>query len=190
MPVTDNTRPERRPLEDRDDLDLLDAHLAGDPDAFVVLTRRYIRLMGFIARRVLHDGQDVEDVVQSALASMLRGAPTFDRRAAFRTWLSTITYNAALDVYRRRAARPAVPWPDDHERHPLSTIDVEAVASDRSVIDDLLAALPEDARRIIVMVDLLDLGLQQVADILGLPVGTVKSRRFRALQTLARKLER
>ncbi|GAA4737364.1 RNA polymerase sigma factor [Actinomycetospora chibensis] len=190
MPASDNIRPDDRRLEDRDDLDLLDAHLAGDPDAFVVLTRRYLRLMGFIARRVLHDGQDVEDVVQSALASMLRGAPTFDRRAAFRTWLSTITYNAALDVYRRRAARPSVPWLDNDERHPLSTVDVAAVAADRSVIEDLLAGLPEEARRIVVMVDLLDLDQQQVADILRLPVGTVKSRRFRALQTLARKLER
>ncbi len=190
MTASENIPPDHRPLENRDDLDLLDAHLAGDPDAFVVLTRRYVRLMGFIACRVLHDGQDVEDVVQSALASMLRGAPTFDRRAAFKTWLSTITYNSALDVYRRRTARPTAPLPDDHERHPLSTVDVAAVAADRSVIDDLLAALPEDSRRIIVMIDLLDLGLQQVADILGLPVGTVKSRRFRALQTLARKLER
>jgi RNA polymerase sigma-70 factor (ECF subfamily) len=190
VPASDNARPHGLPLEDRDDLDLLDAHLAGDLDAFVVLTQRYVRLMGFIARRVLHDGQDVEDVVQSALASMLRGAPTFDRRAAFKTWLSTITYNAALDVYRRRAARAAVPWSDDQERHPLSAIDVAAVAADRSVIHDLLAALPEDTRRIIVMVDLLDLDQQQVVDILGMPVGTVKSRRFRALQTLARKLER
>lgn len=179
-----------RPRTDRDDLELLRAHVNGDRDAFVALARRHARLMSYVASRILLDRDEVEDVVQSALTSALRAAATFDGRASVSTWLCSITRNAALDVLRRRSARPTVALTDNHDRPLANSSDPAAAASDRELVDRLLAELADDARQIVIMVDMLDLSVEQVAQVLGIPAGTVKSRRHRAHRALARRFRR
>lgn len=177
------------PLSDIDDQTLLDAHLAGDRDAFAVLVRRHARLMTFIAVKIVRDETEAEDVVQSALLNVLRSAAKFDRRASVKTWIGRITRNAALDARRRRLARATTSLTGD-EQDTAAPVDVAAVVHGRTVADELLQELPETTRRIVVMIDMLDLSFATVAEILDIPVGTVKSRRWRALRALAARLER
>lgn len=168
----------------------LEAHLTGDDPAFAVLVGRHRRLLLYIANEIVRDHATAEDVVQSAFLSAFQAAPRFDHRASVKTWLGRITRNAALDARRRRVVRAGVDWSADHAEQVADTVDVAAIARARAMVDDVLWELPEGWRQIVVMIDLLDLGYDQVADILAIPVGTVKSRRSRALRLLSERIGR
>jgi len=125
------------------------------------------------------------DAAQEALCSVIRAIGGWDERAAFTTWLHRIAVNAALDEMRRRARRPL---PSDRLAEP-ATVDPgpEAVA-DRLDLDAGLARLPEEFRVAVVLRDLCDLDYAQIAEVLEVPPGTVRSRIARGRAALAKLL--
>ncbi|BEP13157.1 RNA polymerase sigma factor SigM [Acidothermaceae bacterium B102] len=162
---------------------LLDRHVNGDSAAFSELVRRHQDRLWAVAIRTLGDREEAADAVQDALLSAYRAAGSFRGDAKVSTWLHRIVVNACLDRVRRQQARPTVPLPDD-DRHPATG---DALAN-RELATDLgraLAVLPPEQRVAVVLVDAQGYPLDEVSRLLGVPVGTVKSRCSRGRARLA-----
>jgi RNA polymerase sigma-70 factor, ECF subfamily len=160
---------------DTADLELLRRHLAGDADAFTEIVRRHRDRLWAVALRTTGDPEDAADALQEALISAMRHAASFRGDAKLSTWLHRIVVNACLDRLRRRASHPTSALPDDD--HAPSTGRDEF--DDRDTATDVhaaLATLPPDQRAAIVLVDIEGYPVEQVAAMLDVPSGTVKSR--------------
>jgi len=179
-------------LSTSDDHALVAAAQRGDRDALDALLRRHYDRVHAICRRVMGSGRDADDAAQEALISIVRGLPRFDGRSAFTTWLYRIATNAALDELRRRKRRPMLHAVDDDGQapepaDPLAHRTVEAVA-DRLATDGAIAALPDEFKAAVVLRDVADLDYAEIAEVLDVPVGTVKSRIARGRSMLASRL--
>ncbi|CAN5775855.1 hypothetical protein BH24ACT6_BH24ACT6_18720 [soil metagenome] len=143
--------------------------------------------------RIVGGTRDADDATQNAMISIVRSLDRFDGRAAFSTWAYRIATNAALDELRRRKRRPNLQLVDEESgdtlepTDPLSHRQVDAVV-DRMAIDDALASLPADFRAAVVLCDVSGLGYAEIADVLAVPLGTVKSRIARGRAILVEKL--
>lgn len=164
------------------DAGLLDAHLAGDPDAFGELVTRHRDVLWAVALRTTGNPSDAEDALQEALISALRSVERFERRSAVRTWLYRIVVNASLDRLRRNAARPTAPLDGVDPAHP---VDDTARATDRMDVMAALQLLSPGQRAAVVLVHIEGMSVAEAADVLELPEGTVKSRCSRARAQLA-----
>lgn len=164
---------------------LLDAHLAGDPDAFGDLFRRHRDVLWAVALRTTGNPADAEDALQDAMVSALRAVSRFERRSAVRTWLYRIVVNAGLDRLRRSAAHPTDPLP---EHDPVERTEPFGQVEDRTDLLAALATLNPDQRAAVVLVDMEGLPVAEAAEVLEVPVGTVKSRCARARAQLAEVL--
>lgn len=123
----------------------------------------------------------------------MRSLPTFDGRSSFGTWAYRIATNAALDELRKRRRRPTPHGVTDDGhmvREPVDELAGRRVTSvaDRLALDDALETLPEDFRSAVVLRDVVDLDYSEIADVLDIPVGTVKSRIARGRRMLADEL--
>ncbi len=172
---------------------------AGDRDALDQLLRRHYDRLHAVCRRIAGGSRDADDATQEAMIRIVRGLESFDGRSSFSTWAYRIATNTALDEIRKRNRRPQLHRsdrsgdPDDNRDLEVDQVDaiahrrVDAVA-DRIVIDDAIAALPDDYRAAVVLRDVADLDYDEIADVLGVPVGTVKSRIARGRARLVREL--
>jgi len=179
---------------------LVAAAQAGDRDALEELLREHIDRVHALCRRLCGNAADAEDATQEALVAIVRGLPRFDGRSAFSTWVHRVTTNACLDELRRRGRRPRVvrrldsaPGPVDAPSTAVDPVDPEPTADERvperMAIDDALAALPEDFRVAVVLRDHLGLDYAEIAEVLDLAPGTVRSRIARGRGRLAAQLE-
>jgi RNA polymerase sigma-70 factor, ECF subfamily len=165
-----------------DDAALLRAHLAGDRNAFNELVRRHRDRLWAVALRTLGDREEAADALQDALLSAYRSADRFRGDAAVTTWLHRIVINACLDRVRRRQARPTVPLPDSEH----AAVAVPPVDSDMAIdVRTALASLPADQRAALVLVDIQGYPVAEVAQMLDVAEGTVKSRCARGRARLA-----
>jgi RNA polymerase sigma-70 factor (ECF subfamily) len=172
--------------DDAQDRALLDAHVAGDHDAFTTLVRRHQDRLWAVALRTLGDREDAADALQEALISAYRSAGGYRGDAKVTTWLHRIVVNACLDRIRRNKVRPTVPMPDDG-----GPVDPHDRLGDRETameIEAALATLPEEQRAALVLVDVQGLPVDDAAAALGVPSGTVKSRCARGRARLAVRL--
>jgi RNA polymerase sigma-70 factor (ECF subfamily) len=186
--------PDRRAgrLATLSDAELLRAHVAGDPDAFAQLFHRHRDRLWAVALRTLADREEAADALQDALLSAHRAAHRFRGDAAVTTWLHRIVVNACLDRVRRRQAHPTVPLPDgsrpsDADRwvghaEPVAPVPDHDTAL---VIRQALAALPVEQRTALILVDVQGYPVAEVAALLGVAEGTVKSRCARGRAKLA-----
>ena len=170
-------------MGDRSDNDLARAAASGDAPALDELLARHVDRIHGVCSRVLRDPQDALDATQNALIAIARGIDRFDGRAAFTTWLYRVATNAALDEGRRRSRRPV----------PVETL--PSAADDRSSTEEAigaavdvhaaLAVIPEEFRVAVVLRDLEDLDYAEIAAVLEIPPGTVRSRIARGRAALA-----
>ena len=175
-------------MSDRDDAVLLRRHVEGDSEAFGELVQRHRDRLWAVALRTLGNPDDAADAIQDALINAFRRARTFRGDSAVSTWLHRIVVNACLDRIRHAAARPAVAWSDDLDP-PTAGPDLASHAAVRLDVEAALATLPDEQRVALVLVDMEGYPVAEVAQLLGCPVGTVKSRcargRARLLPLLA-----
>ncbi len=164
-----------------DDAALLCAHVAGDRDAFNELVRRHRDRLWAVALRTLGDREDAADALQDALLSAYRSADRFRGDSAVTTWLHRIVVNACLDRVRRRQARPTVPLTDTEQGGSVPPTDSDTALDVRAA----LASLPAEQRVALVLVDVQGYPVADVAEMLGVPEGTVKSRCARGRARLA-----
>ncbi|MGH3319697.1 MAG: RNA polymerase sigma factor SigM [Streptosporangiaceae bacterium] len=162
------------------DADLLARHVAGDKEAFGLLVHRHRERLWAVAVRTLSDADEAADALQDALMSAFRKADAFRGDAAVTTWLHRIVVNACLDRARRHAARRTVPLPDD-------AVGSDPIAPSEVALDvtDALSRLSPDYRAALVLVDMAGFPVGEAADILAVPVGTVKSRCARGRARIA-----
>lgn len=176
------------------DEELLDRHLGGDPDAFGELFLRHKERLWAVALRTLGDPEEAADALQEAMISAFRRAGDFRGQSAVTTWLHRIVVNAAVDRLRRRSTR-SVNWNGDEDAleslaarggpggsgaaaGPGSPSGGESpdTVETRLEVDAALRVLPPQQRAALVLVDMLGYPVADVAEILGISPGTVKSR--------------
>ncbi|UCM89099.1 RNA polymerase sigma factor SigM [Streptomyces marincola] len=167
------------------DKELLERHIAGDPDAFSEIVRRHRDRLWAVALRTLGDREEAADALQDAFVSAYRAAHTFRGQAAVTTWLHRITVNACLDRVRKAKTRRTDPMPEPERLENLLTphesAEVPAERQDlRRQLSAALTQLPEEQRAVLVLVDMQGYSVAEAADILHVPVGTIKSRCARA----------
>jgi len=173
-------------MSDPSDETLLAAHLRGDPRAFGELVARHERRIYGLCLRILGNREDAEDATQEAFLAALRKAASFRRAAAFSTWLYRIAVNAATDQARRRGrARLATLDPEDAGVAVAPGGELGEVVASAVVVQAALARVPEEFRVAVVICDLYRIPYADAAQILEVPVGTVKSRVFRGRLALA-----
>jgi len=165
--------------------DLVAAARAGDRAALEELLRTHHDRLYALARRITGNDADAADATQEALIAIVRGLPRFDGRSSFGTWSYRVTANACLDELRRRRRRPLVDLPDERAERADSGVALDTTVADRLRLDAALAALPEDFRVAVVLRDVGDLDYAEIAEALGVPVGTVKARLSRGRAMLA-----
>jgi RNA polymerase sigma-70 factor (ECF subfamily) len=163
----------------------------GDRAALEQLLRAHQPQIHAVCRRITGNDADALDATQEALIAIVRGLPRFDGRARFSTWAYRVATNTCLDELRRRRRRPAVGLPDregtaldlaDHRPGPADQV------ADRVDIDLALADLPHDFRAAVVLRDLCQLDYAEIAEVLEIPAGTVRSRIARGRALLADRL--
>jgi RNA polymerase sigma-70 factor (ECF subfamily) len=161
--------------EAEDDAALLSRFLDGDADAFTTIVHRHRDRLWAVALRTTGNPEDAADALQEGLISAMRHASNFRGDAKLSTWLHRIVVNACLDRLRRSAARPTVALPTD-DRIPANPRDLYAESDTSSDVYAALATLPIEQRAAIVLVDIEGYPVDEVAAILEVPAGTVKSR--------------
>ena len=166
---------------------------AGETDAFEPLVEKYKRKVFRLAYQVLRDQEEALDVAQEAFVKAFRALPAFKGDSAFYTWLFRITMNVALDRRRQRAARTKSLGaedvaPEEWERTAVSgdpdPEDVAAGVERRERIRKGLESLSEHHRTIIILSDIEGLQYREIAEVLGIPMGTVMSRLHHARKRL------
>jgi RNA polymerase sigma-70 factor (ECF subfamily) len=176
------------PSSDDDDRRAADAALvtaaqAGDRDALDRLLRLHHDDIAGLCHRLCGNAADAADATQEALLAVVRGLPRFDGRARFSTWVYRVATNACLDELRRRSRRPVVGL-DDRRAEGARALDGttrggadpgDAVVR-RLDVDAALATLSPDHRAAVVLRDLCGLDYAEIAETLGIPAGTVRSR--------------
>ena len=165
---------------------LVDAARAGDRRALDQLLRLQHDRIWKVCRRITGNDADAADATQEALIAIVRGLPRFDGRAAFGTWCYRIATNACLDELRRRRRRPTLGGDDDAVEQSISAAPmIERVVTDRITVDAALASLSDEFRVPVILRDLCDLDYQEIAEVLDIPAGTVRSRISRGRSALA-----
>ena len=171
-----------------DDGELVSRAHAGDREALETLLRRQYRVVHRLCRRLTGNDADADDAAQEALLAIARGLPRFDGVSAFGTWAYRVATNACLDELRRRHRRPE-PVPDDPAA-PAWEHPPDEVAADRVDVDAALVRLPLEFRAAVVLRDLCGLDYAEIAEVLGVPPGTVRSRIARGRAALVPLLAR
>jgi len=174
-------------MVERTDSELVESAMAGDSRAIEEILRRHQPRLRAVCRRILNNDADADDATQNALIAIVRSLSSFDGRSAFSTWAYRIATNAALDEARRRQRRPSIGREelDTTRIVDLSSDRVFAALDERDALEKALSTVPEDFRVAVVLRDVADLDYEQIAQVLGIPIGTVRSRIARGRAHLA-----
>ena len=178
-----------------DDLSLVAAAQGGDRSSLDQLLRRHYDRIFAVCRRVTGNDADGADAAQEALIAIVRGLSQFDGRSSFATWTYRIATNASLDELRRRRRRPLTGLAERPDGSHDDIVDPDAGVridglGDRLALDQALASLAEDFRVPVVLRDVGDLDYAEIAHVLDIPIGTVKSRIARGRTMLANSMGR
>jgi len=184
--------------ENNTDQQLVDRVFKGDKHAFDLLVLRYQhRILGLISR-FIRDPAEVEDVAQEAFIKAYRALPKFRGDSAFYTWLYRIAINTAKNYMVARGRRPPATDMDVEDAEflennaPLIEIGTPEANQEKDdlqrVINEAIEDLPEDLRTAFTLREFSGLSYEEITEIMGCPVGTVRSRIFRARETLDKKI--
>ncbi len=178
---------------------LVERAQAGDQQAFEKLVAKYQRKLNRLLSRLVRDHGDVEDVVQEAFIKAYRALPSFRGESAFYTWLYRIGINTAKNylVARDRRAPTSTDFDADEaeafegadQLHDINT--PERVLQSKQIgetVNAAMAALPEELRNAIILREIEGLSYEEIAVEMACPIGTVRSRIFRAREAVAEKL--
>lgn len=188
--------------DDDSDEALMMRYRGGEVRAFEVLLQRHRKpVYNFLLRSVGEPAQ-AEDLLQETFLRIIKGSATYEQQAKFTTWLYTIARNLCVDASRRRKHRRAqsLDAPLDREEGGATLLDVTVdrkAVVDRAVIgkqlgeriEQAVGALVEEQREVFVMREVLNLPFKEIADIVGCPENTVKSRMRYALEKLREALD-
>ena len=178
------------------DEELVARSIRGDADSFNQLVLRWERPIYALAYRTIGREEDARDVCQETFLRAFRALPNFRGQAKFSSWLYRIALNLCRDWMRRERRAPIIQPPED-----VDLMDLAAAAEPSESIEDLVARkdmtrlvenamtrLPEEQRTAIVLKEYHGLTFQEIADLMGCPLSTVKTRLYQGLTVLRREL--
>ena len=181
------------------DQQLVERAQRGDKRAYELLVLKYQRKLGRLLSRLVRDPAEVEDVTQEAFIKAYRALPSFRGDSAFYTWLYRIAINTAKNALVSNRRRPVdfdldLQDPEQYDRHarlkegdtPEGVLLTEEI---RNVVERAMEQLPEDLRTAIILRELEGLSYEEIAEAMDCPVGTVRSRIFRAREAIDKKLK-
>ena len=184
-------------MSDREvDQQLVERAQRGDKRAFELLVVKYQRKLGRLLSRLVRDPSEVEDVTQEAFIKAYRALPSFRGDSAFYTWLYRIGINTAknyLVAMGRRAPtstgfdnEEAEGFEDAEQLRDSTTPETELLGKEvAATVNSAVAALPEDLRTAITLREIEGLSYEEIANVMNCPIGTVRSRIFRAREAIA-----
>lgn len=181
------------------DQKLVELAQSGDRRAFDTLVSKYQRKLGRLVMRLVKDSAEAEDVVQEAFIKAYRALPTFRGESAFYTWLYRIGINTAKNylVSQKRRAPTSTEYDNDEaesfaEGELLRDINTpEGVLMSKQIgqtVNQAVDSLPEELRNAIILREIEGMSYEEIAEKMGCPIGTVRSRIFRAREAVANKL--
>jgi len=180
------------------DDELVARSISGDNESFNELITRWERPIYALAYRVIGREEDARDVCQETFLRAFRALPGFKGEAKFSSWLYRIALNLCRDWIRRQRRAPVVQMPEGidpselaAERGPVESIeDLVGRRQLSAVVEDAMALLPEEQRTAIILKEYHGLTFQEIADMQGCPLSTVKTRLYQGLTVLRRHLEK
>ena len=187
-------------MSDREiDQQLVERAQRGEKQAFELLVSKYQRKLARLLSRFIRDPTEVEDVTQEAFIKAYRALPTFRGDSAFYTWLYRIGINTAknyLVAMGRRApttteidSEEAEGFEDGEHLRDLNTPEIEMMSRQvAETVNQTLEELPEELRTAITLREIEGLSYEDIANIMNCPIGTVRSRIFRAREAIAERL--
>lgn len=181
------------------DQQLVERVQRGDQHAFTLLVEKYQRKLGRLLGRMIRDQAEVEDVVQEAFIKAYRALPNFRGDSAFYTWLYRIGINTAKNHLVSMGRRPklsneveiedAENFEDANELRTQDTPETELMGKQiAKTVNDAMEALPEELKTAITLREIEGLSYEEIATLMNCPIGTVRSRIFRARDAVAEKL--
>jgi RNA polymerase sigma-70 factor (ECF subfamily) len=179
------------------DEELVARSVDGDAESFNQLIRRWERPIYALAYRVLGREEDARDVCQDTFLRAFRALGGFKGQAKFSSWLYRIALNLCRDWMRRQRRAPTVQMPEDVDVAEFAaahgpTESIEALVARRELgraVAVAMATLPEEQRTAIVLKEYHGLTFQEIADLQGCPLSTVKTRLYQGLSVVRRQLE-
>lgn len=180
------------------DAELVMRTCGGKSEAFAVLVSRYENQVFNAVMHLVGSRQDAEDIAQEVFMKAFRGLPRFRQKAKFSTWLYGIMLNCVRTHWRGQRRRRGMLSLDggrseeDPSPDPPSGLDGPVALSERNetveLVRNAIDELARDLREIVVLRDIEELSYEEISEVLGLPLGTVKSRLFRARSVLKDKI--
>ena len=181
------------------DQQLVERAQHGDKHAFELLVAKYQRKLGRLLSRFIRNPTEVEDVVQEAFIKAYRALPSFPGESAFYTWLYRIGINAAKNYLVSEGRRPptttefdseeAEGFEDADQLRNINTPENELMSKQvAETVNKAMDSLPEELKIAITLREIEGLSYEEIANMMNCPIGTVRSRIFRARETIAEKL--
>jgi len=187
---------DKRKKEDRE---LIQQALQGNQSAYESLLKRYKDLVYSVMYKMVRNPQEAEDLTQEAFMKAFNALASFNEEFAFSTWLMKIATNNCIDLLRRRKLKTMsidepVQYKDEKVKIELpdreATPEKKILTSERAqIINEAIESLPPRYKHVIVLRHKEEKSYEEIADILNLPLGTVKARIFRAREMLNQKLK-
>jgi RNA polymerase sigma-70 factor, ECF subfamily len=185
--------------QDDNDQQLVQRVQKGDKSAFDLLVLKYQHRVLKLVSRFVNDAAEAQDVAQDAFIKAYRALPSFRGDSAFYTWLYRIAINTAKNTLVSNRRRPVdfdldLQDPEQYDRHAkLKEVDtpegVLLTEEIRQVVERAMEQLPEDLRTAIVLREIEGLSYEEIAEAMDCPVGTVRSRIFRAREAIDKRLQ-
>jgi RNA polymerase sigma-70 factor (ECF subfamily) len=180
----------------RTDEELVARSIGGDNESFNQLILRWERPIYALAYRTIGREEDARDVCQETFLRAFRALPKFRGQAKFSSWLYRIALNLCRDWARRERRTPVVQAPEDMDlmelaasAEPSEPIENLVARKDLTrLVEKAMALLPEEQRTAIILKEYHGLTFQEIADLLGCPLSTVKTRLYQGLTVLRREL--
>lgn len=181
------------------DQQLVERAQHGDKHAFGLLVAKYQRKLGRLLSRFIRNPTEVEDVVQEAFIKAYRALPSFRGESAFYTWLYRIGINAAKNYLVSEGRRPptttefdseeAEGFEDAEQLRNINTPENELMSKQvAETVNKAMDSLPEELKTAITLREIEGLSYEEIANMMNCPIGTVRSRIFRARETIAERL--
>lgn len=176
--------------DEQDDAQLVKASQQGDQDAFAVLVQGHQRRVFTLSWRILQDDEDAAEITQEVFLAAWQGLPAFRGEARFSTWLYRITYHCCLRQLERRKRERSLRAVIQEEQilEEKQTEEILERRDQQAIVREQLEQLPTRYRVVLILRHFRELTYQEMADILSMPVGTVKTHLFRARNLLKDRL--
>jgi RNA polymerase sigma factor (sigma-70 family) len=183
-------------MNDADDKLLLETIVAGDPQAFRPFIRKYERLVGHIVSRMVRNQADREDIGQEIFVKIYRNLPQFQFRSKISTWVAQIAYHTCLNYLQKKRPTLLADISEDEEADPFCSVPDKTPTPDQwtenremgRYLQEAIQSLTPVYATVLTMFHVDEFKYQEIAEIMDLPEGTIKSYLFRARKMVKERL--